>query len=956
MNVFQNPINVLDRKTIVFQAGQFLRKLMYIRQMKWTQKQYFFRLFLTACFFSLLAACSSDSKVKKFKIGFSQCCDDAWRDVMNREMMRELAFHPELDFKILTANSDSEKQIAQIRELIDSGIDLLILAPNESKPLTAIVEETFKKGIPVILIDRKTESEQYTAYLGGDNYEIGLTAAKYMANQLNGRAKIIELEMMKTMSPAIDRHRGFKDGIRAFPEMVIVGNLEIKGQVDADYDQIKQLIASHPEVTAIYAQTDLLAETSWKIYKEIGLANDLFYIGIDGIPGTGRGIQAVEDGILDASLLYPTGGAEAIKLALTILSRLPFEKNNRLQTTVITPDNASILHAQMKKEASLQESIDKQIKAIHELRSIYHTQQFYILVLVSSLLLSIFLGAVFWQSLQAKKAANKSLEIKTREALEHEQQIMAMSEELNKATQSKVDFFTNISHEFRTPLTLILGFTEDLMPVSRLSKDVQQSIDFIRQNAYRLLRLVNQLMDFRKIESDRMRLRASEQDLTEFVRNTMKTYGKVAEKRTIDFQLITRHEHLSLWFDQAMLDKVLFNLLSNAFKFTPDGGKIYLSITVDSFENNVKIMVEDSGAGLTPEEAQHVFEVFYQGEGGQKAGSGLGLSLSKALVELHSGTLKVSSIKDKGSRFTIVLPLGNTHLTAAEMVEYPAPYFPTEAFIFDPLADTDNNAVLPKNAADQQLLIIEDNAELQFFLKRKLNLLYQITAATDANSGIQQAFDMVPDLIICDIELPNGNGLDIVRTLKSDLRTSHIPIILLTARSSVEQQIEGAKTGADAYITKPFNIQYLQEIIRNLLHNRQILKDSFGKRLVAFSESNLSEHSENDVNALDRVFIQKFTCYIDAHYARQDFQVADLCQEMNLSRSQLYRKIKALFGESISDYIQQVRLEKSRNLLLEGKLSVAEIAYQVGYSSPDYFSTVFRSKYNVAPSQIRKQK
>jgi YesN/AraC family two-component response regulator len=303
-----------------------------------------------------------------------------------------------------------------------------------------------------------------------------------------------------------------------------------------------------------------------------------------------------------------------------------------------------------------------------------------------------------------------------------------------------------------------------------------------------------------------------------------------------------------------------------------------------------------------------------------------------------------------------MLPQGYAHLTAAEMVENPTPYFPTDAFMFDSLDDIEDNAILPKNTADQQLLIIEDNAELQFFLKRKLHIQYQITAATDANAGLQQAFDMVPDLIICDIELPNGNGLDIVRTLKSDLRTSHIPIILLTARSSVEQQIEGAKTGADAYITKPFNIQYLQEMIRNLLHNRQILKDNFGNGLVVFSETNLSEYSDDNLNALDRAFIQKFTSYIDAHYARQDFQVADLCQEMRLSRSQLYRKIKALFGESISDYIQQVRLEKARNLLLEGKLSVAEIAYQVGYSSPDYFSTVFRSKYNVAPSQIRKQK
>lgn len=890
-------------------------------------------------------------------VGFSQCCDDAWRDVMNQEMLRELAFHPELTFNIQVAKGNNEQQISQIREMVASGIDLLIVAPNESAPLTPVIEEVYKKGIPVILIDRKTESDQYTAYIGGDNYEIGHTAAQYIANQFNGNAKIIELKMSMAISPALGRNKGFRDGIQAFPGLQVVAEHEVPGSFEAEGDNLINLFRAHPEANVLYGHTDLLAETAWRAYQKLGREKNIFFVGIDGIPGTGQGIQAVENGILNASLLYPTGGSEAIKLAFTILHRLPFDKINKLQTTVINPGNAAILHAQMKKEAALQQSIDQQINAVNELKQIYRNQQGYIIILVSSLLFSLFLGATLWKSLQAKQAINKNLEIKTREALEHEQQIVAMSDELREATQAKVDFFTNISHEFRTPLTLILGFTEDLHPNENLNKETRQSIGFVRQNAYRLLRLVNQLMDFRKIESDGMRVRASEQDLTDFVRNIMKSYSRVAEKRHIDFQMITRQEHLSVWFDPAMLDKVLFNLLSNAFKFTPDGGKIHLFLSADTFENVARLQVEDSGAGMSYEETQHVFEVFYQGEEGQKFGTGLGLSLSNALVKLHGGEIALSSIKGKGSRFTVVLPLGNAHFRPAQLVQDPAPYFHSEEFLFDlPVESEDAQLPMPSGTgtATQQLLIIEDNTELQFFLKRKLSGLYQIAAATDGNSGLQQALDTVPDLIICDVKLPGISGLDIVKTLKSDLRTSHIPVILLTSQSTEEQQIEGIRAGADIYLTKPFNIRFLQEKVRNLLHNRQRLKESFGNSVIAFSEYDQEALNPETGNPLDHAFVKKFTEYIELHYARQDFQVTDLCRGMNLSRSQLYRKVKALFGEGINEYIQQVRLEKAKVLLLEGNMSVSEIAYQVGYSSPDYFSTVFRSRFGVSPSQIKK--
>ena len=270
------------------------------------------------------------------------------------------------------------------------------------------------------------------------------------------------------------------------------------------------------------------------------------------------------------------------------------------------------------------------------------------------------------------------------------------------------------------------------------------------------------------------------------------------------------------------------------------------------------------------------------------------------------------------------------------------------------LEDMGNSA--EGTAANQQILIIEDNQDLQFFLRKKLSAIYQVVQATNGKEGLQKAFDQTPDLIVCDIMLPGMDGLEITRTLKSDLRTSHIPILILSARGTVEQQIEGTELGADSYVTKPFNVQFLMAKIKSLLLNRAVLKESFGKGLVSHSLENLTVDLPESTSPLDRDFIQKFVTYIGQHHNRQDFQVADLCQEFGLSRSQLYRKVSALLGESISDYIQNIRLKKAEELLLEGKHLVADIAYQVGYSSPDYFSTVFRSRYGVPPTAFRKKK
>jgi len=898
----------------------------------------------------VFTACQKATTKKKITIGFSQCCQDPWRTVMNKEMLREMDFYPQAELIIKEAGSESVKQIAQIRELLNLNVDVIIIAPNESEPLTEIVEEIYEKGIPVILIDRETESEQYTAYIGADNYEIGKTACHFMASQMNEQGEIVELQMAMSISPAQDRSNGFRDALKNYPNMKIVatiGELEIGREITNIERDFPTILAEHPNLTVVYGHTDGLAERAYRIARDKSKANQLFFLGVDGLAGKNGGIQMVEDGILNASLVYPTGGTESIRAAMAIVNNLPFEKRNLLNSTVIDSENARIINFQMEKVLSLQEGISQQKQLTRELESIYQNQQNLIFVLIGSLLLTLILGGSFWRSLQFKKEANRSLQLKNKEVLQQQEQLMQMSEEVRHATQAKVDFFTNISHEFKTPLTLITGFADDLLPSPKLNKDMQQDLFLIKENANRLLRLVNQLMDFRKMETTGMKVKASENDLVALVNSILNSYHRIAKHRKIDLVFITRYETLPLWFDVEMLDKVLFNLLSNAFKFTKDGGEIRLSITKDRLENTVKIKVEDKGKGMSAETVSHIFEPFYQGEGSKQTGTGLGLPLSRKLVRLHGGDISVHSIPEKGSRFIIELPMGNTHFKLEELIHDTPGEFLEKENTFQPGLFPQKRQLPNKSVREQTILIIEDNPDIQFFLQKKLGNYYETMEALEGEMGLTLAYENVPDLIICDVLLPGENGLQITKRLKEDLRTSHIPVLMLTSQSTIEQQIEGTKAGADAYLTKPFNVQFLKEKIKNLLHNRQLLKESFGKEFVAFANKPAKK-------TIDEQFLNQFFAYIDSNYNRQDFQVTDLCEELHLSRSQLYRKIKALLGQSITDYIQNVRLSKAEELLKQGELSISEIAYSVGYTSPEYFSTVFKGRYGVAPSGFGK--
>ena len=919
-------------------------------------KRYNLFIFLFALLVILSSACKSTSKKQEYTIGFSQCVgSDKWRKTMLDEIRRELSFHPNIKLIYEDAGGNSEKQVAQVKSLLKKKIDLLIISPNEAEPLTPIVEKTFSGGIPVIVIDRKISSNFYTAYVGADNFEIGRMAGEYIANRLNKKGNIIEITGLAGSSPAIERDRGFKTAIKKYP------SIQIKKQISGNWlntkaeEEVNRFKEIFNGTDAIFAHNDQMALGAYKALKKNDLANKIKLIGVDALPGKNNGLEFVSKRIFDASMLYPTGGKEAIRTSLAILTNQPFKKNINLKTLVIDSVNVELMILQSDKMNSQQMDIERQQAMLTEQERVYRNQEVILNILVISLVLAIVFAGISFYSLNENWKNNKNLELKNQEISEKQSQLISMSEKAKMANEAKFNFFTNISHEFRTPLTLILIPLEELLSDSKLPQKTRSHLQLINKNVIRLLRMVNQLIDFRKIDYEKMRVRATENNLIQFAKEIVDLFNDIAVKRNIDLRLVSSEKDLNVWFDTNMLDKVLFNLLSNAFKFTADSGKILITINKNEETNSVELIVEDNGIGMEEDALAHAFELFYQGDSKRSKGSGLGLALSKEIIELHKGSINVSSKKWKGTCFKVQIPLGEDHFLDEEKVDSNQDFtidydnikiYTTELEEKIEITEEISPLAMPK---DQSILIIEDNEDLLEFLRQKFSDEFEVFTANTGNTGLHEAFEKVPDLIISDVILPAQSGIDLTNVLKNDIRTSHIPIILLTAKGSQEQQIQGLKTMADAYITKPFNLQYLNETIKNLLHNRHLLKSRFTSDLPIESKVPASRK-------LDKKFLNEFGAIVESNISNENFNVEDICKSIGVSRIQLYRKTKALLDCNITDYILNRRLQKAKYLLLNEDVSISEVTYQVGFASPTYFSTVFKSKYGCTPSEYKKKK
>jgi signal transduction histidine kinase/AraC-like DNA-binding protein len=868
-------------------------------------------------------------------------------------MKRELAFNDNIQFIYKNADGNSKRQIQQVKELLGQNIDLLIISPNEAEPLTPIVNEVYTGGIPVIVVDRKISSSFYTAYVGADNYEVGNLAGEYTANLLKGKGNIIEVSGLPGSSPAIERGNGFANAIKKYPSLKIIKEVSGDWLKANSYKEILKLSKEAEEdADLIFAHNDVMAVGAYEALRTLNPNENKKIIGVDALPGKGAGIEFITNKIITASLLYPTGGEEAIQVAVKILNKENFTKENILQTSVVDSTNVRLMKLQSDKISTQQKDIERQQNVLREQIKVYNNQRTFNNILIVALLLVIILGTTVFFSWRRNKRITKKLQSQNEEISRQSKQLIEVSAKAEEAHQARLNFFTNISHEFRTPLTLIFAPLGELIASTRIQQETKQSLQLIQRNVMRLYRLVSQLMDFRKIEFKKMKPHVSETDVVSFTKEIVDSFKVLAKNKNIDLEFITTERSLFVWFDTTMIDKVIFNVLSNAFKFTNEHGLVH--VTISKSNGSAVIKIEDDGIGMTKEVIEHAFEPFFQGEYENYKGTGLGLALSKELMELHHGSITANSEQRKGSSFELKLPMGNQHFEKSEfesnvnkesVINESSDIYTTDLYNINNIPKESFGSVLPKYLT---LLIIEDNNEMRDYLSSRLGTEYNIIEAPDGNSALRSAFDEVPDLILCDIVIPGKNGLELTQIFKSDVRTAHIPVILLTAKDQENQKIEGMETQADAYITKPFNLLFLQKTIKSLLQNREKIKDHYSGEIFSEEKSHVSKKAE-------RKFMIEFTAIVENNISNDKFGVTDICNELGISRVQLYRKVKSLLNCNVNDYIITTRLQKAKYYMQHENLSISEIAYKSGFSSAAYFSTVFKSKFGVTPTAFKEK-
>lgn len=894
----------------------------------------------------MLSVFQSCKEETKYRIGVSQCSNDDWRTKMNEEIQREIMFHPEATVEIRSADDSNEKQIADIRYFADNGFDIIIAAPNEADAITPVIEEVYDAGIPVIVFDRNINGDSYTAYQGVDNVGIGKSAADYARHLLPDGGNVIEIHGLAGSTPAVGRHEGFAKEAELKGIDIIASAYGNWNYEDAAI-KVDSLLNIYEDVDLIYAHNDRMAIAASDVARKHG--KDIRIIGIDAAPEIG--IKAVADSVIDATFLYPTEGYRLIRTALNILSGRPYEREKILPlSSAVDLSNADILLLQnesLEEETSKIKYLKSQVDDYWNRHSA-QTSLFYAMIIILLLLFGVLFLVLraFWQRKKHQNvlmSQNKILE-------EQRDTQRELNEQLNAATQSKLVFFTNVSHDLRTPLTLIAEPVEQLAVADNLTPQQSMLMKIANKNVKILRRLINQILDFRKYENGKLNLNLVESKFGTLVKEWAESFNSIARKRDITLTVdVTLDKDFTLAVDAEKIERVFFNLMSNAFKYTPDNGSIIFSCGLDG--DNLRFSIEDTGHGIGADDINNIFDRFYQVDKIHPNGSGIGLSLAKAFVELHGGSIAVESILGVGSKFTVTLPVVHVE----ECMPADTDNLITKADVnaeLDRLEEVDRTTTAGTELP--LLLVIDDNADIRRMIGELLKDEYNIVTAPDGREGVRLAAKYVPDLIICDVMMPVMDGLECCRIIKDEVSTSHIPVLMLTACSMDEQRARGYDSGADGYLSKPFNSTVLKSRCRNLIDNRKRIKNlwsSNGGGDVKAKERNASV----PVNDVDSEFYSKVLDIMKKEMGNPDLNVDSLASMMGLGRSQFYRKIKALTNYSPVELLRNLRLKQAREMLTTTEKTIGEIAYEVGFSSPAYFTRCYREAFDETPTELRER-
>ena len=694
-------------------------------------------------------------------IGVSQCSDDLWRQKVNREIKIGQYQYKNVDVVFASADNNGQRQARQIDSLVKAKVDLLVVAPSDVKTVAPAIERAYRAGIPVILYDRMIESTHYTAYIGTDNVAIGREVADYLAHQLKGRGMVVEITGERGSTPVADRHRGFMQGMKAFPQIQVV-TLEGDWNLAGAKKLMRQYMDAGKPVDAVFGHNDAEAWGAQQAAKEKNREKQMLFVGIDGLPGENQGVDLVDKGVMTASYIYPTKGEAIVPLAMNILQGKPYKRMNYFQSALVTAENAKLIDMQYKEIEGQTANLNAIYSSINDYMKMYRWQKIISILAVAVVLLLLIM--IFYRR-KVRREKEK------------------LNEQRKQMADDKIAFFTNVSHQLRTPLTLVSGPLNRLMQADNYTEEQKMLLQVVLRNVGQLETLTADVLNF---------------------------------KEQVDAM------------NQALADEACEKELS-----------------------------------------QHVL---------------------------------------RDSRHQMLLQQDVEELST--------------------------------------ILIVDDNEDIRSYLRVLLAGQYYVIEASDGQNGLRLAKESVPDLIVSDVMMPVMDGLTFCSKIKEDEVTSHIPVILLTARSEESQRIEGYEHGADAYITKPFSDHLLLVRISNLLQARRQRKNDEAKQMLSAEDIQTDEPGE-------RMFLERFKKAAKSHIGDANLRMDDLGSELSLSKVQMYRKVKALTGKTPAEVLREMRMQKAYSLLKQTDKTISEVAAEVGFAIPGYFSACFKKQFGINPTELR---
>ncbi len=694
-------------------------------------------------------------------IGVSQCSDDLWRQKVNREIKIGQYQYKNVDVVFASADNNGQRQARQIDSLVNAKVDLLVVAPSDVKTVAPAIERAYRTGIPVILYDRMIESTHYTAYIGTDNVAIGREVADYLAHQLQGRGMVVEITGERGSTPVADRHRGFMQGMKAFPQIQVV-TLEGDWNLAGAKKLMRQYMDAGKPVDAVFGHNDAEAWGAQQAAKEKNREKQMLFVGIDGLPGENQGVDLVAKGVMTASYIYPTKGEAIVPLAMNILQGKPYKRMNYFQSALVTAENAKLIDMQYKEIEGQTADLNTIYSSINEYMKMYRWQKIINILAVAVVVLLLIM--IFYRR-KVRREKEK------------------LNEQRKQMADDKIAFFTNVSHQLRTPLTLVSGPLNRLMQADNYTEEQKMLLQVVLRNVGQLETLTADVLNF---------------------------------KEQVDAM------------NQASADEACEKELS-----------------------------------------QHVL---------------------------------------RDSRHQMLLQQDVEELST--------------------------------------ILIVDDNEDIRSYLRVLLAGQYYVIEASDGQNGLRLAKESVPDLIVSDVMMPVMDGLTFCSKIKEDEVTSHIPVILLTARSEESQRIEGYEHGADAYITKPFSDHLLLVRISNLLQARRQRKNDEAKQMLSAEDIQTDEPGE-------RMFLERFKKAAKSHIGDANLRMDDLGSELSLSKVQMYRKVKALTGKTPAEVLREMRMQKAYSLLKQTDKTISEVAAEVGFAIPGYFSACFKKQFGINPTELR---